>query len=260
MLVGIDHLVIAVPDLEEAAGLLHSELGIGSGGGGVHPALGTANRLAWFGDSYLELLAVTDPDLALESWLGAPAIRRLAVHGSGGFVTFALASDDLVGDLASAAAIGSPLAGPIPGERRRSDGEVVRWTLAMPPIVGPDEPPFLIQHDLTGAEWRLEDRAARDAAAHPLGGPVRLASLTIDVADPPAVVAAYRSTLALPPMSFGGGGIRSGVRSVTVGRQRIVLRRAAGATGPAIEIDLTTPGGRGGSADLFGCRFVVRPT
>ena len=98
-------------------------------------------------------------------------------------MTFALASDDMTTDLASAAAIGSPLDGPIDGERRRSDGEVVRWTLAMPPTVGPDEPPFLIQHDLTGAEWR-PDRAERGSLLHPLGGTLRVTALTIDVADP----------------------------------------------------------------------------
>ena len=259
MLVGIDHLVVAVPDLDEAAELLAQGLGIESGGGGVHPSLGTANRLAWFGDSYLELLAITDPEAAVASWLGAPAIKLLADQGTGGFVTFALASDDIEADLAGAAAIGSPIDGPPPGERRRSAGEVVRWTLAMPPTVGPDKPPFLIQHDLDGAEWRPADQQARLAAVHPLGGPVRLVSLTIDVADPPAVVASYRSILGLPPMSFGGGGIRSGVRSVSVGSQRIVLRRAVGVAGPPVQIDLTTAGGRGGSADLFGCRFVVRP-
>jgi catechol 2,3-dioxygenase-like lactoylglutathione lyase family enzyme len=260
MLVGIDHLVVAVPDLDEAASVLEARLGIESGGGGVHPSLGTANRLAWFGDTYLELLAITDPVAAVASWLGAPAIQLLADQGTGGFVTFALASDDIEADLAAAAAIGSAIGGPMPGERRRSDGEVVRWRLAMPPTVGPDKSPFLIQHDLDGAEWRPADRQARDAAVHPLGGPVRLASLTIDVADPPSVVASYRSTLGLPPMSFGGGGIRSGVRSVTVGSQRIVLRRAVGVAGPPVQIDLTTAGGRGGSADLFGCRFVIRPT
>ena len=259
MLVGIDHLVVAVPDLDAAADVLESELGIETGGGGVHPALGTANRLAWFGDSYLELLAITDPDLAAESWLGAPAISRLAEGGSGGFVTFALASDDLAADLAGARAIGSPLVGVIPGERRRPDGEVVRWKLAMPPAVGPDAPPFLIEHDTTGAEWRPADRAARTATIHPLGGIVRLATLTIDVADPPAVVAAYRATLGLPPRSFGGGAIRSGMRSVAVGSQRILLRRAERAAGPSVEIGLTVTGGMGATADLFDCRFVVRP-
>lgn len=259
MLVGIDHLVVAVPDLDEASELLTVGLGIEVGGGGVHPSLGTANRLAWFGDAYLELLAIADTDVAATSWLGAPALRQLAGQPSGTFVTFALVSDHLAADVAGAVAIGSPLLGPLPGERRRPDGEVVRWSLAVPPVIGPDCPPFLIEHDPSGAEWRASDREARRAAVHPLGGPVRLSSLTIDVADPPAVVAAYRSTLGLPPRSFGGGAIRSGVRSVTLGSQRIVLRRAAGVPGPPVQIDLTTVGGRGGSIDLFGCRFVVRP-
>jgi hypothetical protein len=259
MLVGIDHLVVAVPDLDEASERLAAGLGIDVGGGGVHPTLGTANRLAWFGGSYLELLAIADPDVAARSWLGEPAMRLLAGHPAGAFVTFALASDDLAGDVASAVALGSPLSGPLPGERRRPDGELVRWSLAVPPVIGPDMPPFLIEHDVMGAEWRPSDREERRTAVHPLGGPVRLSALTIDMADPPAVVAAYRATLGLSPGSFDDVGLRSGATSVAVGSQRIVLRRDAGADGSAVQIDLATAGGRGGSIDLFGCRFVVRP-
>ena len=258
MLVGIDHLVVVVPHLDEASERLATGLGIEVGSGGVHPTLGTANRLAWFGDSYLELLAITDPGVAAGAWLGRPAMRLLAGHPAGAFVTFALASDDLAGDVAAATAGGSPLSGPLPGERQRPDGEVVRWSLAVPPLIGPGMPPFLIEHDAGGAEWRPTDREARRAAVHPLGGPVRLAALTIAVADPPVVVAAYRSTLGLPRTSVDGGGDPPGL-TVTVGAQRIVLRRPGDDVEPPVRIDLMTADGRAGSIDLFGCRFVVRP-
>ena len=78
MLIGIDHLVIAVADPDEAASTLESSLGLEPGGGGRHEALGTFNRLVWLGDTYLELIGVFDAKLAAASWIGAPASRAIA--------------------------------------------------------------------------------------------------------------------------------------------------------------------------------------
>ncbi|WP_038945806.1 VOC family protein, partial [Bradyrhizobium japonicum] len=57
----IDHLVICVRDLEQAA-LDWQRLGFNLTPTGVHP-FGTSNRLAQFADNFLELLAVTDDAL-----------------------------------------------------------------------------------------------------------------------------------------------------------------------------------------------------
>ncbi|TMD28247.1 MAG: VOC family protein, partial [Chloroflexi bacterium] len=53
MLLGIDHLVIAVAVPDDATAQLEQELGLTSAGGGRHDTLGTFNRLVWLGDSYL---------------------------------------------------------------------------------------------------------------------------------------------------------------------------------------------------------------
>src|SRR6478735_7821319 len=55
----LDHLVICVHDLAKAA-LDWQTLGFALTPTGVHP-FGTSNRLAMFGDNFLELVAVTDP-------------------------------------------------------------------------------------------------------------------------------------------------------------------------------------------------------
>ena len=55
----LDHLVICVHDLPQAA-LDWQKLGFSLTPTGVHP-FGTSNRLAMFGNNFLELLAVTDP-------------------------------------------------------------------------------------------------------------------------------------------------------------------------------------------------------
>ena len=54
----LDHLVICVHDLAQAA-LDWQTLGFSLTPTGVHP-FGTSNRLAMFGNNFLELLAVTD--------------------------------------------------------------------------------------------------------------------------------------------------------------------------------------------------------
>ena len=55
----LDHLVVCVHDLAKAA-LDWQKLGFTLTPTGVHP-FGTSNRLAMFGDNFLELVAVTDP-------------------------------------------------------------------------------------------------------------------------------------------------------------------------------------------------------
>jgi len=65
MLLGIDHLVIAVPDPDAAAADLEAALGIAATGGGRHAQAGTFNRLIFLGDTYLELIGIWDRALAL---------------------------------------------------------------------------------------------------------------------------------------------------------------------------------------------------
>ena len=181
MFIGIDHLVIAVADPDEAAALIERELGLAATGGGRHEALGTFNRLIWLGDSYLELIGVFDRALAESSWIGAPTLHTLDIGG--GLVTWAIATDELEHDVAALRGAGSDLGEPIAGERRRTDGHIVRWRLSMPRQLGPGDPPFLIEHSPTSAEWTPTDRAKRSAQRHPLGGPVRIEVLELPVDD-----------------------------------------------------------------------------
>jgi hypothetical protein len=251
MLVRIDHIVIAVEDLEEAAAELQARLGIAVRGGGRHPRLGTENRLAWLGDSYIELVTVFDRDLGEESWLGRPTVEALAQGGR--LVTWAVTSDSIAADVAALRDAGSDLAAPIPGERVRPDGRVVRWQLSVPGRLGPTEPPFLIEHDTNAAEWSDVERAERAAAGHPLGGPVRLEVLELPMANVPAAIQSFGRAVGLRfrPSLAGGGG-----RAANVGAQIVRLRPAGPDAIPAIE--LSSPAGDGRESDLFGVRWRVR--
>jgi glyoxalase-like protein len=237
VLLGIDHVVLAVDDPDATAEQLEAELGLRASGGGRHEALGTFNRLIWLGDTYLELVGVFDRDLAAESWLGRPVLSSL--ERGGGLVTWAIAVEDLDGHLRWAPGEGRFI-GPIDGERRRPDRRVVRWRLAHPPDLGPALP-FVIEHDLTGAEWTPDERAARAAEEHPVGSRVRLAGLEVLVDSPPVAAGRIRSLLATSVEPDGRRAVR-----VVVGPQAVRFAMPGDDSGPPATVDLLaeSPGKR----------------
>jgi Glyoxalase-like domain len=251
MFIGIDHLVIAVTDPDDAAARLERDIGLSASGGGRHDTLGTFNRIVWFGDSYLELIGVFDPVLAERSWVGRPALTALEVGG--GLATWAIATDDLDADLALLRARGSGLGDAIPGERRRADGAVVRWRLAAAPALGPAEPPFLIEHDTSAAEWTVSDQAERAAMAHGLGGRVTLETLELAVDD---VNLASQRLLRTVGLRFRPSLAGGGARDANIGDQVVRLRPRRGGPGvPVIRLRASAAAER--SVDLFGCRWMV---
>src|SRR5437660_1356671 len=62
--VRIDHLILAVDDLDAAAVQLTERTGLAVVPGGVHPAWGTRNVIVPLGGAYLELVAVEHPEVA----------------------------------------------------------------------------------------------------------------------------------------------------------------------------------------------------
>lgn len=254
MLLGIDHLVIAVRDLDEGAGELERKVGLAATGGGRHPTLGTQNRLAWLGDSYVELVSIADRSVAESSWLGIPAIA--ALERGGGLVTWAVATDAIVTDVASLRAGGARFGDPMPGRRERPDGAVVRWQLAIGSDLGPSEPPFLIEHDPGSPEWTEADRAARGAYRHPIGGPVRLEVLELPAGDVTAASMALARAVDLRfrPSLAGGG-----ARDANLGRNVVRLRPSSEGTAVP-RIYLASAAGDGRTVDALGCRWVVRRT
>ncbi len=254
MFVGIDHLVIAVADPNEAAAQIKRELGLAATGGGRHDTLGTFNRLIWLGDSYLELVGVFDRALAESSWLGAPTLRTLDTGG--GLVTWAIATDGLDRDVAALREAGSDLGEPIAGERRRTDGHMARWRISLPPQLGPADPPFLIEHSPTSAEWTPTDRANRSAQRHPIGGPVRIEALELPVDDVKEMIQRLLRTTGLrfrPSLSGGGS------RDADIGGQIVRVRPRRGGSGSAI-IRLRAPIPEPRTTELLSCQWVVRPS
>ena len=252
MLLGIDHLVIAVADPDAAAAELDGAVGLSASGGGRHEAMGTHNRLVWLGDAYLELIGVWNATLAARSWIGRPALDALAAGG--GFATYALATDDLAGDVAHLRDLGARWDGPTAGERQRPDGRVVRWSLATPPRLGPQEPPFLIEHDPEGAEWTSDERAARSEQVHPLGSAVRLEGVDLAAESVARSQGAYLRALGL---LFRPSLVGSGAREASVGPHSVRLRAAG--RGPATpRIRLVAPGAADRTVEVFGIQLAIR--
>jgi hypothetical protein len=115
----IDHVVLAVRDLEASAGRLWDEHGLRFAPGGRHPQWGTANMIAPLGNDYVELLGVVDEDVGSTSVLGR-TLMELSADGDRWF-SVCLADDDID---ATAARLGLTVR---PGARTRPDGSDVRW-------------------------------------------------------------------------------------------------------------------------------------
>ena len=242
MLSGFDLLVIAVADPDDAVVRVAAELGVEPGGGGRHDRLGTFNRLVWLTDGYLELIGVFDRTLAVESWLGKPTVR--ALDRGGGLAALAVATDDIERDVQRLRAAGAILTDPMLGERRRPDGSTVRWWYSLPRRLGPDEPPFLIQHDMAAAEWTERDRATRAA------GPARLLGVDLPVDEPADTAARFAHTLGL---EWHPSGAKSGDMSAKLGPHSIRLNNFS--RHPAIRIAIDRAAER--TFELLGCTWVV---
>jgi len=255
VLKAIDHVIVAVGDPDQAARELEELVGLVASGGGRHDAHGTFNRLFWMGDSYVELMGVFDLGLAGRSWWGQHVAGTLA-NGSDGQAGLVLATDDLAGDLARLRGLGATLGDPSAGERRRPDGDVVRWWSARLPAPDPDVGlMFLIEHDLAAAEWRAEDRAARAASEMPGVGRVRLLRVELPVGDVARVSLRLLRTFGLQfrPSLAGGG-----TRDATIGSQTLRLVRAARGRRATVVM-------RGSAvaeprqATALGCTWIVEP-
>jgi hypothetical protein len=118
----IDHVVLAVRDLDVSAERLWDVHGLRFVAGGRHPRWGTANMIAPLGNNYVELLGVVDEDVGSKTMLGKK-LMELSADGDHWF-SVCLTDDDID---ATAARLGLPVQ---PGARTRPDGMEVWWRSA----------------------------------------------------------------------------------------------------------------------------------
>jgi len=176
MFTGIDHIVVAVADLESAI-KDYTELGFAVVRGGKHPR-GSHNALIGFADgAYFEILAFYEPMPEHRWW--HPTQR------GGGVADFCMMTNDLQGDTIALRGAGADMSDPRPGARARPDGYQIRWVSSIPVAQFSRLMPFVIKD-----ETPREERVPRETVHR--NGVTGVASLTIATRD----VAAVRRLLA----------------------------------------------------------------
>ena len=145
MILGIDHLVIVVQDLAQAA-QDYEQLGFTVVPGGQHP-VGSHNVLISFQDgSYLELIAFYREAVDHRWWDPLSKGERL--------VDFCFQTDDLRGDTQKLKDAGVAINDPVPWSRKRPDGYELKWLLSLATGSHRGVAPFLIE-DLTPRTERI---------------------------------------------------------------------------------------------------------
>jgi hypothetical protein len=145
MFKGIDHLVIAVNDLDQAT-KDYRQLGFNVVPGGRHP-VGSHNALVAFEDgSYLELISFYREALEHRWWEPLQKGERL--------VDYCMQTDDLAGDTRKLRECGVAINDPVPWSRIRPDGYQLEWFLSLVTGSHRGVAPFLIQ-DATPREERI---------------------------------------------------------------------------------------------------------
>lgn len=168
----IDHAVIAVGDLDQAAADF-AAAGFTVTPGGEHRGGATHNALVCFADgAYFELIAIKDPVK------GADHPWFAGMERGDGAVAFALLADDLEGLAARLAEAGLAVSPVREGGRTRPDGVALAWRVFSIESTPSAPLPFLIT-DVTPRNLRVPDGAA---IVHPLGEP-RVDGIAIAVRD-----------------------------------------------------------------------------
>jgi len=135
----LGQVILGARDLDAATRRMES-LGFTVLDGGVHPGLGTANRIIPLGRHYLELLGVVDRALAEAQWYGQALLARIADGDR--LVRWSLRTDQ-IDKVAGAHGLVS--------ERRRRvrpDGRPLSWQAAgLREAAAESWPPFFMQWD-----------------------------------------------------------------------------------------------------------------
>ncbi len=197
MLLGIDHLVIVVRDLE-AAIKDYERLGFTVVPGGRH-SVGTHNGLVALADgSYIELIAFYQENQEHRWWA--------SLQKGEGLVDFCMQTDDMLGDAEAFRHAGVRMNDPQPWARIRPDGYELKWVLSIPREGHRGVAPFLIQDETPRAE-RIPRVTSHENGANGIG------TVTVVVQDLDEVRRWYRSLLKSPGVDLNRSDLKArGVR------------------------------------------------
>ncbi len=142
MISALDHLIIAVKNLDEAESDYKKIFGINPVWRGNHKALGTANSIFNFNNTYLELLAENGDGL------GADLIKQTLEEKGEGLFGIVLGTDDINMTTKNLKELGYLISDPSEGEGADyKTGETRKWNnLFLPPELTRGLFSFIIEH------------------------------------------------------------------------------------------------------------------
>jgi catechol 2,3-dioxygenase-like lactoylglutathione lyase family enzyme len=228
MLTALDHVVIAVRDLDAATTTYGALYGRRPSWRGTHPGWGTANTLFRLANTYVELVAPVGAGP-----FGEALTAHLDAHGEGPYaLAFATADADACAAMLRARGIGA--AAPIDGSGRdeESGAERIWRNVFLPSADTRGVPLFVIEHRSPAAALPVaaidgDAGAAVDGIDH----------VVVMTADPEAAIVLYRDRLGLRlafDKTFESRGLR------------LLFFRIAGIT-----VELAAPLGAGAGPDRF---------
>ncbi|MGH7927535.1 MAG: VOC family protein [Candidatus Binatia bacterium] len=202
---GINHLIVAVNDLDQAADD-YRQLGFTVVPGGQHP-VGSHNALVAFEDaSYLELIAFYRAAPDHRWWEPLQKGERL--------VDYCMQTDDLAGDTRKLRECGVAINDPVPWTRTRPDGYELEWILSLVTGSHRGVAPFLIQDTTPRAERvpRQWDHA---------NGAAGIGTLTIAVGELSKIDHWYQTITGRPPQPVADDALEVQGLCFTVGSHKI---------------------------------------
>jgi hypothetical protein len=172
MKLAFDHLVFFTHQPKEAI-LPLQQKGIHSVVGGRHDTWGTYNSLSYFDLSYIEFLGIENLEIAKahdENRLVTSVVKKLAVENQEGPATIAIRTNEIDKLAVKFKKDGLKVYGPLPGQRVRGDGEVIRWQLLFAEDPSTELTlPFFIQWERSDGE-RFTDLTNQGLiGSHPAG-------------------------------------------------------------------------------------------
>lgn len=125
----IDHIVYAVPDLDQTLQDFQAKTGIFPVFGGYHKNQGTKNALVNIGNgAYLELIAIDQENTAIgpPRWMGVDLIAEAQV------TRWSLKSDQLAQDSKALRAFDDHMGVIEGGQRKTAHGDLLSWMMILP--------------------------------------------------------------------------------------------------------------------------------
>ncbi|MFT4565353.1 MAG: hypothetical protein ACI9FN_000306 [Saprospiraceae bacterium] len=150
----IDHIVYAVPNLEDAIDGFEKVTGVRPIFGGYHTTQGTKNALVNLSNGcYLELLAIDHSNnfISDNRWMGIDLITAPKV------TRWALKTKDILKDSIILQSHNSEMGQVKGGQRKMTNGKILKWKLAMP-LASPEVEiiPFI-------TDWQASDTHPTDS-------------------------------------------------------------------------------------------------